>query len=128
MEAYTTRLCFLSFSLFLLSFLLCFISSDGLYINEPQTRSGKVKRFTTNRMKNSCDHFTTEFLQQNLPANGVKNVFFSPFGIQTCFAMLLKGASGETKSEMMKALKLDMYTVDSELHSQFKEVCVLEII
>ncbi|KAM6298923.1 leukocyte elastase inhibitor-like [Aegotheles albertisi] len=67
-------------------------------------------------LRNANSRFALELLRRFSEANPTGNVFFSPLSISAALAMVLLGAKGDTKAQVLKALHFDEV---EDTHSQF---------
>ncbi|XP_019397973.1 PREDICTED: leukocyte elastase inhibitor [Crocodylus porosus] len=71
------------------------------------------------KLRNANTCFALDLLRKFNETNPMGNIFFSPISISAALAMILLGAKGNTKTQMLKALHYD----DAEdLHSRFQSL------
>ena len=102
--------------MFILTIITALIMASACDKTEPQNVEDNVRKdiALTKAQSELCtmsNDFTFDFMKTLASKeNGQTNIFASPFSLQTVLAMTAEGAAGDTKTEMLQALRLSGYS------------------
>lgn len=106
-------------TLFMVVFLLVILSSctkqkDNSTNNDPQNGDYTITAEQQKQISESINSFGVDMLKiiDNSDTDN-ENVFFSPFSINSALYMVMNGAEGETKTQLLSALKLKDLNIPS---------------
>ena len=111
-EFNTSKMAFLRCCLLIAVFFFScppFVSSQ--YLLDNMLHNGQVDT-SAEKLAEAFYRFTTDLHKKILESDPEGNVFFSPTSIYVALAMLYPGSGGETKSQLAKALHLEVFKSD----------------
>ncbi|XP_074601147.1 iripin-2-like [Brevipalpus obovatus] len=114
---------FKMFSFSLLSCIWAFMSLTILNVSGQQHQQQQQQQSTTTKqnimkspLSSSVDKFTLDFLKGQAKLGSEKNVLFSPLSIQVIYSLLMRGARGDTRNDILNGLRFNSFNSHDDVY------------